>query len=94
MCCMFASMALIGPRFAILVWWLFDASRWEAAFSSFWITFIGFLFAPWTTLAYVLVWSPDGLRGFDWIILGLGILADIASYTSGQYGRSTRQATV
>ncbi|MEN8238220.1 MAG: hypothetical protein ABFR53_03350 [Actinomycetota bacterium] len=86
-------MTLIGPRFAILVWWLFDSVRWEAAFSSFWVTFIGFLFAPWTTLFWVLVWTPGGLRGFDWIILGIGVLLDVASYSSGAYGRRTKYTT-
>jgi len=87
MCCLFASMSLIGPRFGILVWWLMDSLRWEAAFSSFWASFVGFLFAPWTTIFYVLVWSPGGLRGFDWLILAFGIVLDIASYTSGSYSQ-------
>lgn len=93
MCCLFASMALIGPRFGILVWWLFDPTRWEAAIASFWWSFIGFLFLPWTTIFWVLVWSPDGLRGFDWVILGFGVLFDIASWTSGGYGRKSRYTT-
>jgi len=83
-------MSLLGPRFGILIWWLMDSLRWEAAFSSFWVAFAGFLFAPWTTIFYVLVWSPGGLRGFDWIILGLGLLLDIASYSSGAYGRRSQ----
>jgi hypothetical protein len=75
------------------VWWLFDPTRWEAAFSSFWWSFVGFLFLPWTTIFYVLVWSDGGLRGFDWVILGFGVLLDVASWTSGGYGRKSRYTT-
>ena len=32
------------------------------------------------------MWSPSGLVGFDWIILGLAVFADILSYTGGLYG--------
>ena len=93
MCCLFASMVLIGPRFAILVWWVIDNDRWQAAFDSFFVPFIGFIFVPWTTLMYVAVF-PNGVNGFDWIILGLGILADFASWTSGGWsGRRYRTTT-
>jgi hypothetical protein len=40
------------------------------------------------------VWSPGGLTGFDWVILGLGLLLDILSYGSSEYGRRERYAAV
>lgn len=86
MCCFFTALVLAGPRAAILIWWLINTTRWQLAFSNFFWAFLGFLFAPWTTLAWVVVWSPGGLTGFDWFILALGILADIASYSGGVYG--------
>jgi len=86
-------MALIGPRFAIIVWWLADQTRWEVAFENFWVAFVGFLFLPWTTLSWVLV-APGGVRGFDYVVIGFGILVDLVSYTSGGYtGRNRYQAT-
>lgn len=94
MCCFFAALLAVGPRAAILVWWLIDTARWEAAFSSFFWAFLGFIFLPWTTLAWVAVWSPGGLTGFDWIILGLGLFLDILSYGSSEYGRRERYAAV
>jgi hypothetical protein len=81
---MFASLVLIGPRFAILIWWLFDQSRWELAFNNFFVAFVGFFLAPWTTLMYVSVF-PGGVTGFDWIFMGFGVLADVASWTSGGF---------
>ncbi len=82
MCCLFASLVLIGPRFAILVWWIIDQTRWNLAFDNFFVPLIGWLFVPWTTMMYVVVF-PGGVTGFDWIILGVGILADAASWSSG-----------
>ena len=90
MCCIFASLVFVGPRFAILVWWIIDQVRWEAAFSNFFVAFVGWLFVPWTTITYVLVY-PNGISGFDWVILGLGIAADFFSWTSGGWsGRRYR----
>ncbi|HZJ48792.1 MAG TPA: hypothetical protein VFD97_07145 [Acidimicrobiia bacterium] len=91
MCCMFASLMLFGPRFAILIWWLAQPARWESAFSNFFVPLLGFLFLPWTTLAYVAV-APRGIVFFDWIIIGLGVLVDISGYTSSEYGRRQRYA--
>ena len=91
MCCFLTTLFLLGPRAAILVWWLINPLRFELAFSSFFWSFLGFLILPWTTLMYLAVWSPvNGVYGFDWVILGLGLLADIASYTGGGYGNRRR----
>ena len=61
--------------------------RWSATFGSFFLPFLGFLFIPWTTLMYVLV-APNGVNGLDYLWLGLAVVADIASYsTGGVYGR-------
>lgn len=89
MCCFFATLMMLGPRAAILIWWLMEPTRWQVTFSSFFVPLLGFLFLPWTTLSYVAV-APGGIVFFDWIILGLGLFIDIAGYTSGAYGRRER----
>jgi hypothetical protein len=38
---------------------------------------------------YVIIFL-GGVTGFDWIWLGLGVLADIASYSGGGYGNRHR----
>ncbi len=86
MCCFFSALIIAGPRLGILVWWMIQPARWDAAFSSFWWSFLGFIFAPWTTLMWVSV-AAGGVVGFDWIILGLGVFADIASYSANAYER-------
>lgn len=91
MCCFFATLVTLGPRAAILIWWLAQPVRWEKAFSSFWWAFLGFLFAPWTTLMWVSV-AGNGVTGFDYVIIGLGVLADIASYSASAYEGRERYA--
>ena len=86
MCCLFTILAILGPRALIFVWWLLEPLRWSAAFETFIFPFLGFLFLPWTTLMYVVV-APFGIDGFDWLWLGLAVLADIASYAGSAYKR-------
>ena len=86
MCCLFTTLVILGPRAGILIWWLMQPVRWEEAFSSFWWPFLGFIFAPWTTLMWVAV-APGGITGFDYVIVGLGIFADIASWSASAYER-------
>jgi succinate dehydrogenase/fumarate reductase cytochrome b subunit len=89
MCCAIAVLFAIGPRAAILVWWLFEPLRWSAAFDTFVWPFLGFLIAPWTTLMYVAVF-PGGINGFDYLFLGLGILFDLFSWFGGGYSNRGR----
>jgi hypothetical protein len=89
MCCLFTTLVLFGPRLAILFWWLLQPVRFNLAFSNFLWPLLGFLFLPWTTLMYVIVF-PGGVTGFDWIWLGLMFVADISSYGGGAYGNRHR----
>ena len=82
MCCFFTALLFVGPRLAILVWYLISWVYVDGAFDSFIWGFLGFLFLPWTTLMYIAIY-PGGIIGFDWILLGLGIFADMASYFGG-----------
>ncbi len=89
MCCFFTTLVLLGPRAAILVWWLINPIRWQVTFDTFIWPLLGFIFLPWTTLMYVLV-APGGIILFDWILLALAVLADIAVYAGGGYGNRGR----
>jgi len=83
MCCLALTAGFIGPRVALLLWWIFDSQRVDAAFSSWFWPFLGLLFLPWTTLAYLVVWSPiGGVEGWEWIIVALGFFLDVATYSS------------
>ena len=87
MCCLVLTAGLIGPRIALLVWWIFGDTV-ELAFDSWIWPLLGLIFLPWTILAYLIVWSPIvGVDGGEWIIVALGFLADVLTY-SGRAARS------
>ena len=90
MCCIFTVLLFLGPRAGILIWWLIDSRRWQIAFDSFIWGFLGFIFVPWTTLMYVIVSPVGGVTGFDWVWLGLALLADISMYAGGGVGNRKR----
>ena len=92
MCCVIAALFALGPRAAILIWWLVDQVRWNAAFDTFLIPLLGFLILPWTTLMWVLVF-PGGVDGFDWVWLGLAVLFDLVNIGGSAYGNRTRIAS-
>jgi hypothetical protein len=82
---------LFGPRLALLIWWLINPFRFASAFSSFIWPILGVIFLPWTTLMYLIVWSPvTGIYGLDWLFLGLGLLADISSHVGGGWRHRDR----
>ncbi len=91
MCCAFLALVLFGPRIFGAFWWIFQPVRWQAAFNNwptnfYWIwPVLGIIFLPWTTIMYVIV-APGGVVGWDWLWIGLMLVADIASYTGG-FGR-------
>ena len=89
MCCFVTSLFLLGPRAAILVWWLLNPIRWQATFDTLIWPLLGFIFLPWTTLMYVLI-APGGIILFDWVLLALAVFADIAMYAGGGYGNRSR----
>ena len=92
MCCLFASLVMLGPRAAILIWWLIQPFRWSETFDTFLWPLVGFLVAPWTTLMYVAVY-PAGIEGFDYVWLGAGVAMDLATWFGGGYTNRHRIPT-
>ena len=90
MCCILAVLLFLGTRAAVAVWWLFDQARWSATFDNFFVPLLGFLFLPWTLLAYVFV-APGGVDGLDWAILVVAVLFDLASSGGGAYSNRNRR---
>lgn len=90
MCCFFATLLFFGPRVAFLIFWLFPYGQLKvnAAFKDMnfpWLVGIaGLVFAPWTVLMYVLIFP---LNGFDWLWIGLAIMADVFGYIGGYHNR-------
>jgi hypothetical protein len=90
MCCVFTILLFFGPRLAILIWWLINRIYINTAVGGNWIlSILAWIFLPWTLLMYLVI-APGGVVGFDWIWLGLGLLADLASYAGGGWGNRDR----
>ena len=82
MCCLALIAGFIGPRIALFVWWIFG-NKVDAAFDSWIWPLLGLVFLPWTTLAYVVAWGPvHDVSGLGWLLVALGLAADIATYSA------------
>jgi hypothetical protein len=84
MCCVFTILVLLGPRFGLLFWWLVNPGRFDLAFDTWVWPLLAAVFIPWTMLMYMIVF-PLGVQGWDWLWLGLGLLADIMWYAGGGF---------
>ena len=87
-CCLLALIVAGAPRLAIILYWLIDSTAFALAFDQWFIPVLGFFLLPWTTLMYVLV-APGGIGGFDYFLIGLGLLFDLGSH--GGAGGSARK---
>ena len=87
--CLFAIFAGLFPRLATLLIWLARPSLFDAAFDGFWLwPVLGVIFLPFTTLMYVLLWSPGiGVAGLDSLWLILGLLLDLGGLGSSGYAK-------
>jgi hypothetical protein len=81
--CLFALISAFSARLALFLVWVFT-DRLSIAFRSGWEGILGFIFLPYATLFYALVYQPHkGVDGFGWVIVALGILLDLSSHMVG-----------
>ena len=84
--CLLAFGASVAPRLVLILAWIFG-NRWDRVWDGNWILpLLGIIALPYTTIMYLLVWSPAGISGFDWVWLGLGVMLDVMKW--GQVARS------
>ena len=89
--CLFLLFAGAFPRFGVLFIWLARPQYFSAAFGGgFLLPILGIIFLPFTTLMYVLLWSPSGVQGFDWFWLLLAVLIDLGGIGSSGYTNRNR----
>ena len=78
--CIFALFAAFTPRLAFLFVWVFTPLV-NQAFNTIIAPILGFIFLPFTTLIYVLVYSPTaGMTGWDWVWVVLALLIELSAY--------------
>lgn len=85
--CLLALLALITPRFIMVVLWLFT-NYLSRAFETFLWPLLGFFFLPTTTIAYTVAQNElDGAEGWGLVLVILGIAIDLGLIGGGAKGR-------
>jgi hypothetical protein len=80
--CLLALGIGLAPRIFLILGWIFS-DRWDIVWQGDWLVpLLGIIFLPYTTVMYLLVWSPGGIQGWDWIWIILGVLLDIMKWSS------------
>ena len=79
--CLFALLAVLSPRLALLILWLFTPLV-QTAFDDSWLwPLLGLLFVPFATLMFVLVVAPLGPTNFwGWMLVLFGLVMDARGY--------------
>ena len=81
--CFLLLLALISPRLALILTWLFSDVL-SRAFDSWIVPLIGFLILPWTTLAFAWMWdSGHHVRGLEWFLVGVAFVIDFGALVGG-----------
>jgi hypothetical protein len=90
--CLFAIFAGLFPRAMTFILWLARPNLFSAAFGGSWLwPILGIIFLPFTTLMYVLLWTPGiGIVGWDWFWLIVAIVLDVSHYASSAYANRDR----
>ena len=90
--CLIFLLALLSARVALIFMWIFT-NLVDRAFDTFIVPLLGVFFLPWTTLMYVVLWSPGGgVNGWEWFLVALGFVIDVGSYGGGATQRRARYA--
>lgn len=90
--CLVALAAMISPRFAVFLVWLFT-DRMSDAFGSFWWGLLGWIFLPWTTLAWAVAYAPErGVTGFGWFLVIFAFFVDVMTHLGSAQARRERRA--
>lgn len=90
--CLVLLASAFSPRLGILLLWLFS-DRLTQAFDSGWVGILGFLFLPWTTLAWAVAYQPAfdvGVTGIGWFLVVFAFLVDLSTHAGSTKARSDR----
>ena len=80
--CLLAFTAALAPRLVLILAWIFSA-RWDLVWNTWIWPLLGIIFLPYTTIMYLLAWSPGvGIAGWDWMWILLGILLDFWKWSA------------
>jgi hypothetical protein len=84
--CLLAFSAAVAPRLVLILAWIFG-SRWDSVWQGdFLMPLLGIIFLPYTTIMYLLVWSPaiggaGNIEGWDWLWIIMGLFLDFMKWS-------------
>jgi hypothetical protein len=79
--CLLALGIAVAPRIMLILAWIFS-ERWDVVWQGSWLwPLLGIIFLPFTTVMYMLSWSPVGIQGWDWMWIILGVLMDLMHWS-------------
>jgi len=86
--CLLALGLAVAPRAVLVLAWIFS-DRWPIVWGGDWIVaLLGIIFVPYTTVMYMLVWSPTGIEGWDWLWIALGLFLDVTHWSQSYLNRN------
>ena len=94
--CLLAFSIAVAPRLVLILAWIFS-DRWQIVWqNNFLLPLLGIIFLPFTTVMYMLAWSPavaggGNIEGWDWLWIILGLILDIGKW--GQILTNRQEAT-
>lgn len=89
--CLVAAVALLLPRFAMILLVIFSDYMGRAYQTILWPV-LGFIFMPYTTLAYAFAMNSNGsVSGFYLVIVIIAVLFDLGALGGG--GQASRRFT-
>jgi len=91
-CCALLVVLFLGPRFAIIAIALFSRYLGHAFGGNVLLPLVGWLFLPWTTLAYAWAINSRGeVVGFQAIVVVVAVLVDLGVVGGGAAKRRKKR---
>jgi hypothetical protein len=80
-CCLVAAVMLLGPRIFLIAVWLL--TNWYTAFNSTLVAFLGWLFLPYTSLAWMYIYFHNAgqAQGGYLVLLIFAVLFDLGVFS-------------
>jgi hypothetical protein len=78
--CLLAFGAATVPRVVLILAWIFSP-RWDLVFDTWIWPVLGIIFAPYTTIMFLLIGGLASISGFGWIWIALGVVLDVMKWS-------------
>ena len=81
--CLLAIIGGVFPRLGLLIIWIARPALVNAAFDTWIWPLVGIVFLPFSTLMYVLLYTPGfGLTGWEWFWVVIAALLDVSHWVA------------